>query len=338
MDVQPSPAGAPPVTGPRILLGAFILWQLVFLFAVNFIELTNAVRGDLPTDSAPAIGRVFPGWPSKRGHFHDLLDIGERITRRYAQATGQTQGWSLFAPEVGKQCVFPAVLVRWDEDPLSAPVLTRPLTPLAASTPLQSAALWGAVLGSPFPRPVPQQAARSLATLAATSPLEASILRAADSAGPPMALPPAPLTLLSDNEPRDVTSFVRIGKFRLRRLEGNLVLILRQYEDETALKAAKRWRRRIYDHLDRDGDTVTAYLRWRWESYRRAHPETPVPAQLILVMRRRAIVPPEKAPPYWEGPFIVPVARLQPRVHWVPPRLPLEMYNPLTQRFEEIKP
>src|SRR5262249_6989983 len=117
MDKQP-PAASPPVTGSRLLLGAFILWQLAFLFGINFLDMINSARDEMPShkDYAQGIERVFPGWPSKSGHFHDLADVADKITRRYAQLTGQTQGWSLFAPDIGKQCVFPAVLVRWDED------------------------------------------------------------------------------------------------------------------------------------------------------------------------------------------------------------------------------
>jgi hypothetical protein len=251
--------------------------------------------------------------------------------------TGQIQGWSLFAPGVGRQCVFPAVLVRWDDDPFSAPALTRPLTPLGATSPLEGAALWAAALRSPLPRPAGELAAREFATLAAANPLEVGALRAARSAGLALGVPPPPVTILSDNEPRDVTRYFRLGKFRLRRLEGNLALILRVLEDETPEEAAQRWRGRIFKLLDEDGDTVKAYLRWRWESYRKAHPGTPQPAQLILVMRRWAIRPPDRAPPYWDGPFTLPVARVQPRVPWPTSRLALEMYNPVTRRFQEVK-
>ncbi len=335
MDDQHAPAS--PVTGPRVLLGAFILWQLAFLFGVNFLEMINTARDELPSDHGRAIDRVLPGWPSKKGHFHDLADVANQVMRRYAQLTGQTQGWSLFAPDVGRQCVFPAVLVRWDEDPLSAPVLTRPLTPLAARSPLEAAALWSVALRAPLPRPAAQLAAREFGTLAAANPLQEAVLRVARSAGPAAPVPPAPLTIRSDNEPEDVYHYFRVGKFRLRRLEGNLAIILRVTADETREEAAKRWRDRIARLLDDDGDVVKAYLRWRWQSYRKAHPEAPEPAQLILVMRRWAIRPPEKAPPYWDGPFTMPVGRLQPRVRWQPGRSPLEMYNPVTGRFEEVK-
>jgi hypothetical protein len=304
MDKQP-PAAPSPVTGPRLLLGAFILWQLTFLFGINFLEIINWARDEIPKDKdyAQGIERVFPGWPSESGHFHDLTDLADKITRRYAQLTGQTQGWSLFAPNIGRQIVFPAVLVRWDEDPSSALALSRPLSPLAA-----------------------------------TNPLEAGSLRAAGAAVQPAPVPAAPVTILSANEPKDIHSYFRVGNFRLRRLESNLTVVLAQGDEETPAEAAKRWRERINKLLDREAAPVQAYLRWRWDSYRKAHPEVPPPKQLILVMRRYAIVAPEKAPPYWEGPFTVPVARVQPQVQWAEDRSPLERYNPVTQRFQEVRP
>jgi hypothetical protein len=193
--------------------------------------------------------------------------------------------------------VFPAVLVRWDEPPRSARAHARALTPLAARGPLEAAALWGAALHS--------------------------------------ASPPGPVLIRSDNEPPDIHRYFRLSGFRLRRLEGRLTLVLRQAEDETPAQAADRWRERIAKLLRRDGDVGKAYLRWRWDSYRTAHPEAPPPRQLILVMRRYAIVAPDRAPPHWQGPFTVPVARWQPGPSGRSGGAPLEKYDPVRERFQE---
>jgi hypothetical protein len=299
------------------LLGAFIVWQLVFLVVINFLDMVNSAREEMKDkDYTEGVERVFPSWPTKEGHFHDLADIADRVTRRYAQLTGQTQGWSLFAPEVGRQCVFPAVVVRWDTDP-----------PAAAQVP---------------PKLAP--AARDFGLLAAMNPFNAAALQAARAA-PPAPIPAAapapaparpPVTVLSDNEPRDVNSFFRLGLFRVRRLEGNIAPVLRQAEGETAAQAADRWRGRITKLLNENGDVVQAYLHWRWESYHKAHPDAPAPKQLILVMRRYEIVPPQEAPPYWKGPFTEPVARLRPEVRGADGEPRLEKYNPVTKRFEEV--
>ena len=81
--------------------------------------------------------------------------------------------------------------------------------------------------------------------------------------------------------------------------------------------------------------TVRAYLRWRGDRYRKAHPDAPPPRQLILLMRRYAIVAPGDAPPYWRGPFTVPVARLWPDAPGSADGT-LEMFNPVTQRYQEV--
>ncbi len=307
MTEQPPPPGRQ-VSGAQVLLGIFVLWQIFFLAGGNLIELADSARDDLPKDVAPAVEQVVPGWPEKKGHVHDLTELAGKATTRWGQVTGQLQGWQLFAPDIRRHSVFPAVVLRWDDDPR-----------------------W------PLPLPAPQLAARRLAPLAARTALELAVLRLAAVENVPP--PPAPFpsaTLLSDNEPPDVNSYFRFGRFRLRRLEGNLTVLLRQATDETPAQAAERWRGRIFELLDHDGEFAKAYLQWRWQSYRREHPDRPEPKQIILVMRRYAIADPEKAPPYWEGPFTVPVARLQPPARGEASRSALEMYNPVTQRFQEI--
>jgi hypothetical protein len=88
MDEQPPPA-PPPATGPRLLLGAFIVWQLLFLVGINFVEVLEVAREELPAAEDPhkALERVLPGWATEEGHFHDLTDVAGKVTKRYAQLT-----------------------------------------------------------------------------------------------------------------------------------------------------------------------------------------------------------------------------------------------------------
>src|SRR5262245_54849434 len=136
---EPLPPAATPPTGPRVLLGVFIVGQLIFLFGNNALEILGWARDELTADSETArvLDRVTPGWPGKKGHLHDAGDLASNLLERWAQVTGQTQGWSLFAPDVRRHCVFPAVLLRWDEEPRSAPALARPLAALAAGNGLE---------------------------------------------------------------------------------------------------------------------------------------------------------------------------------------------------------
>jgi hypothetical protein len=287
----------------QVLAGLFILWQIVFLVVGNLLDLANSARDSLPEDRdlAPVLRRVVPDWPSRSGHVHELAGLADKATTGWVQLTGQVQGWQLFT-DLRKDCVFPAVLLRWDDDPLSPPALVRPLISLAAST-----------------------------------PLDAAVLSAAARVPVPVA-PLPPVTLLSENEPRDVTHYFRFGfaRFRLRRFEGELAPLLRVDEEkkETPAKAGERWRGLILGFLNREAALVRGYLTRRGESYRREHPDRPAPKQLVLVTRRYDIVPPAQAPPYWPGPFTVPVARLRPSLEGEAGWPPLEAYNPVTQRFE----
>src|SRR5207244_1249452 len=154
----------------------------------------------------------------ERGQIHDLIDVLRPLSRRYSQITGQSQGWCLFAPGVGNQCVFPALELRWDEDPHNAPPVARQLAVLAARDPLQGAALAAALKRPPKT----------------------------------MALPPEELH--SANEPADPDHFLRVGNFRLRRYEGNVYIVLRPYAGETELEIHQEWNKRIKEHLSDYGD------------------------------------------------------------------------------------
>lgn len=81
----------------QVLLGAFIVWQLFFLLALNYTQLlvgpagTNPVAPDSVADHAAVAVRDF--------------------TARWAQLTGENQSWWLFA-YVRPESVFPLVELR----------------------------------------------------------------------------------------------------------------------------------------------------------------------------------------------------------------------------------
>lgn len=84
------------------LLGAFVLAQLVFLAtaaATDVIDLSAESRERLPVWCQEAL----------RG-----LDKARRVTRRWAELTGQMQSWSLFAPDVADYIAFPEVQWSWN--------------------------------------------------------------------------------------------------------------------------------------------------------------------------------------------------------------------------------
>jgi hypothetical protein len=88
-----------------IVLGVFILFQLVYLPAANFIKLI-ALRlpestGELD-DDIQLRGQQFPE------RVQALADTLGTAFVRYGELTGQAQGWSLFAPIFGHQASLPA--------------------------------------------------------------------------------------------------------------------------------------------------------------------------------------------------------------------------------------
>ena len=96
-----------------MLLGGLVVWQVVFIPASNFVAL-------FPAPSSEA-AQVLP-----------------QLLGRWAELTGQLQGWALYAPCVPTQGAFAAVELRWDDDPrwpASAPrqVLRSEIEPAEAS-------------------------------------------------------------------------------------------------------------------------------------------------------------------------------------------------------------
>src|SRR5262249_52764654 len=104
----------------QVLLGLFIAGQLLFLLIRNGLEFTDYARKQLPEKMYPMAEQIAPGWREERGHLNHFLETLDRATKTYAQATEQLQNWSLF-PNVGRDCVFPAIFLRWDHAAWSAP-------------------------------------------------------------------------------------------------------------------------------------------------------------------------------------------------------------------------
>jgi hypothetical protein len=291
--MAPSPSN--PVTGPRIFLGLFILGQLCFLFASNFLGLLQESKDYLPERWKAPIERLAPGFTKQEGPVWELSKTLTGVTKIWDQATGQSQAWSLFAPGVSNDCTFLALELRWDEAP-EVTDLARGLNLLAAGTPLEATVLAGLAL-------------------------KREMLQ-------------APELWLSDNEPADIAGFFRIGNFRFRKFENNLALDL--VPEENPEETAERWRDKIGSHLKTEGYLILPYMKWRLQEIQRKIPGRPQPRQVILVMRRYRILDPKDGGGPWEGPDSNPVARWQPAVKWSAEYSPLEMFNPVTRRFESM--
>lgn len=138
---------------------------------------------------------------------------------------------------------------------------------------------------------------------------------------------PAAAIWLSDNEPTNLDRFLRIGGFRLRRLEN--VITIDTTRPATDMVIALR------GHVRQNGDLLFAYLKWRLDAFRRAHPDVSTPRQVILLLRRFHINEPGSRP-RWAGPYVQIAARWRPAEAPQPPFLPVEAFNPETHRFEAI--
>jgi len=288
-------APSTPVTGPRIFLGLFILGQLFFLFASNFLGFILEYKDDFRERWQAPIERLAPGFTKHEGHVWEMTQTLTRLTKMWDHATGQNQNWCLFAPGISDESTFLALELHWEDAPESAPAIARSLSLLATGTPLEAAALTGLALNQGK-------------------------------------------LWLSDNEPTNIEKFFRLGNFRIRRFENNLALDLVPKEEETPEETAQRWREKIQKYLkDSDyGYLVRPYMEWRLRQIQRKTREETQPRQLILLMRRYQINDPKEGTQPWQGPHSNPVARWQPGVDRGDQYLPLEMFNPVTKRFESV--
>ena len=294
---QTSPPPTP--SSRQVFLGVFIVGQLFFLLSTNLIGFLIDNRTEMGPEAREAMTMVAPGWPEGKGHLWHLMDHVAKTDKMWAQTTGQLQIWSLFAPSVGRECVFPAIELRWDEEPLSAPALARPLSLLAAHNPWEAASL--------------------AATLHA-----------------PTKMPPAAELVLSPNEPAEPEHYLRWGDFRIRRYEANLVITLRPQEGEKPGATHERWSGRIRDHVVEYGEILQGYMRWRMGQALERRPGREWPLQVILLFRDYHIQDYAEAPPFWQGPQAIPIARWQPAATWSPGYLPLEWHDPVTGRFKSL--
>jgi hypothetical protein len=106
----PSPARRPTVA--QVLLGLFVVWQLIFLGASNLLAFFPHAE---PAEGELSDARNAPLPANDSGPWQSAIDLGLEATSRWAGYTGQIQAWWLFAPEFPNQATFPTVELRWDD-------------------------------------------------------------------------------------------------------------------------------------------------------------------------------------------------------------------------------
>lgn len=262
----------------RVLLGMFIVGQLVFLVSTNVLGLIQDFQEEMPDSTKAPLARLAPDWPAQKGHTYELFAGVLRVNRAWEQITGQYQRWSLFS-SIGRECVFPALEFIWEEDPRSAPVLGRGGGWLLSQEPY-------ALLGV-------AQAIQVREEL------------------------PATRMVLSDNEPAAPDQFLRLGLYRIRKIESAVVVYLAPWEGDTEADQISRYKRRIEKLVWQYQTLLLGYMKFRLKEWETRNPGLPRPKQIVLHMRRYHILEAKDHPEFWTGPHEAAVARWQPHIRWV---------------------
>jgi hypothetical protein len=311
----------------RILLGVFILWQLFFLLSSNLLSFLPKVR-DFGQDK-PSAEAVAPDWLHEKGRVADAERMLTGVTTRWAEVSGQPQNWSLFAPNVTNVIPFVAVEFCWEEEPTSARSISRWLTPIAPGQIFQEAILATSAWRKEAERQdIERRLKEWLVTGEIQVPPPAAWRQHQDTAA----------VLLSANEPKDVRHYLKLGRFRLRRYESNIDVSLAS-PDKNPDAVVDSWRENIEDRVRDHWRLMAAYMQWKLSRWSQKHSDLPEPKQVILWVRLYRVPLPEEAPsPWnWQGPEWHPVARWQLGAEWTPELLPVEMFNPVVERFESLR-
>jgi hypothetical protein len=318
---------APTPKPARILLGVFILWQLFFLVSFNLLSLLPRVREYW--QDKPSAEAIAPEWLHEKGRLADAERVLTTLCTRWAEASGQPQNWSLFAPNVTTVIPFVAVEFCWEEEPSPVHSFSRWLVPLTPGQVLEEAILGAAVWRQePEVQGIKRRLTGILASGQVQRPPPAGWRRQPDTA----------IVLLSPNEPKDILHYVKLGHFRLRRYESNIDVSLAS-ADKNPDAVVDSWRENIEDRVRDHWRLMEAYMQWRLRDWSQKHPGSPEPKQVILWVRIYRVPSPEEAPsPWsWQGPEWHPVARWHPGGESTPEHLSLEMFNPVVERFESLR-
>jgi hypothetical protein len=326
---RPTPMAA------RVFLGAFILWQLFFLLSSNFVSLLPKAREDWAKQRI--VQNVAPDWVEAKGPVAKIEQILTRVTSRWSELTGQPQNWSLFAPNVTDIIPFVAVEFCWEDDPSSVRSMSQLLAPIGAGHVIDEVSLGAIAWGNDF---FDREKMENKTQLLWTKPSGGESPK--DFLSPPDAVwrhhARSAWILFSDNEPRDKQRFVKFGHFRMRRYES-CIDISPTSADKKPDAVVDVWREDIESRIRDRWPLMQAYMSWQLRRLLKDYPELPEPRQVILWARIYRVPPPEEslAPWTWQGPEWHPVARWQPGAEWADKHLPVEMFNPVVDRFESLR-
>ncbi len=303
------PSRATPLAA-RVFLGLFIIWQLLFLFSSNILSLLAKAREVWQNQAA--VQSNSPASSETKGATEEFEQRWSNAMSRWAELTGQPQSWSLFAPNVTSIIPFVAVEIIWEDDPSSVTSISKLLAPLAAGNVVDKV-VFGAISESQVSGD--------------RSDIQNQMVRLHSR------------MRFSDNQPADPRHFFKIGHFRLRRYESSIDIAPTSADKERDA-VVDAWREDIESRVRDRWKLMHAYMKWQMSRLMKENPGLPEPRQVILWARIYRVPPPEGSPaPWtWQGPEWHAVARWQPRAKWEDNLLPVEMHNPVVDRFESIRP
>jgi hypothetical protein len=105
-------------TVAQVLLGGFIIWQVIFLVVANVVVLFPHGQ---PDEGEVTDLRRTPETPGSGGLAQTVVNGVADLTDEWTFLTGQVQAWWLFAPDFPTQSAFPTVELRWDGSSESRP-------------------------------------------------------------------------------------------------------------------------------------------------------------------------------------------------------------------------
>lgn len=125
MSSDPSQQGSGQRWRPsQVCLGLFIVWQVVFILGNSVLQMIRDSREIEDEETLSFLSHLTLDLPKEKGPGYQSWEL----LRRWAQVTGQEQGWSLFAPGIEDQTRFLHVAFYWKDgrDPVVVPSLTEP--------------------------------------------------------------------------------------------------------------------------------------------------------------------------------------------------------------------
>jgi hypothetical protein len=97
----------------RLLLGLFVLGQVVFLLVSNLPGGEDALRR--AARGSAWLREELSAWVAGEDGATQRLEPGIRAARRWSEWTGQHQPWQLFAPDLAEVVPFLVVVLSWDD-------------------------------------------------------------------------------------------------------------------------------------------------------------------------------------------------------------------------------